>query len=84
MARLLIEDVTLIKAEAITVHVRLRGGASRSLMLPRPVPIAQIRRTRPDVISEIDRLLDAHCDREIADLLNDLSTGLGFTVLSSQ
>ena len=30
MARLLIEDVTLIKAEAITVHVRLRGGASRS------------------------------------------------------
>ena len=71
MARLLIEDVTLIKAEAITVHVRLRGGASRSLMLPRPVPIAQIRRTRPDVISEIDRLLDAHCDREIADLLND-------------
>jgi hypothetical protein len=32
--RLLIEDVTLIKAEVITAHVRLRGGATRTLTIP--------------------------------------------------
>jgi DNA invertase Pin-like site-specific DNA recombinase len=71
MLRLLIEDVTLIKAEAITVHVRLRGGATRTLTLARPLPIAQIRKTKPEVVGEVDRLLDLYCDREIADLLND-------------
>ena len=30
MVRLLIEDVTLIKAEVITAHVRLRGGVTRA------------------------------------------------------
>ncbi len=37
--RLLIQDVTLIKAETITAHVRLSGGATRSLVLDRPLPI---------------------------------------------
>lgn len=70
MLRLLIEDVTLVKAEKITAHVRLRGGATRTLALDRPVPIAQIRRTKPEIIAEIDRLLDHHCDREVAEILN--------------
>src|SRR5262249_24203891 len=35
MLRLLIEDVTLLKAEEITMHVRLRGGATRTLKLPK-------------------------------------------------
>jgi DNA invertase Pin-like site-specific DNA recombinase len=71
MLRLLIEDVTLLKTDKITVHVRLRGGAMRSLVLDRPVPIAQIRKAKPDLIAEIDRLLDDHCDREVADILNE-------------
>jgi hypothetical protein len=70
MLRLLIEDVTLVKSDVITAHVRLRGGLTRTLVLPRPVPIAQIRKTKPEVVAEVDRLLDHHCDREVADILN--------------
>ena len=68
--RLLIEDVTLINGEMIQVHVRLRGGATRSLTLAKPLPIAQIRKTKPDVVAQIDALLDRYCDREVADILN--------------
>jgi len=55
--RLLIEDVTLINGERIQVYVRLRGGAIRSLTLDKPLPIAQIRKTKPEVVAEIDALL---------------------------
>jgi DNA invertase Pin-like site-specific DNA recombinase len=68
--RLLIEDVTLINGEKIQIHVRLRGGATRSLSVAKPLPIAQIRKTKPEVVAEIDRLLDLHCDREVAEILN--------------
>ena len=68
--RLLVDDVTLIKAETITAHVRLSGGATRTLVLERPLPIAQIRKFKPELVAEVDRLLDQHCDREIADILN--------------
>jgi len=68
--RLLIEDVTLINGEKIQVHVRLRGGATRSLTLAKPLPIAQIRKTKPEVVAEIDALLDHYCDREVAVILN--------------
>jgi len=69
--RLLIDDVTLTKAQTITVHVRLSGGATRTLVLDRPLPIAQIRKFKPELVAEVDRLLDHHCDREIADILNE-------------
>lgn len=68
--RLLIEDVTLVNGETIQVHVRLRGGAVRSLTLAKPLPIAQIRKTKQDVVAEIDGLLDHYCDREVAEVLN--------------
>lgn len=68
--RLLIEDVTLINGEMIQVHVRLRGGATRSLTLAKPLPIAQIRKTKPEVVAEIDALLDHYCDREVSEILN--------------
>lgn len=70
MLALLIEDVTLIKADVITAHVRFRGGQTRTLMFARPIPIAQIRKTKPEVIAEIDHLLDTHSDTEVAALLN--------------
>lgn len=66
MVRLLIEDVTLIKGETITAQIRFRGGATRTLTLPKPLPAAQARKTRPDVVSQIDRLLDHHTEAEIA------------------
>jgi len=66
MVRLLIEDVTLIKKDEITAHVRFRGGATRTLVLPKPVPSAQARRTPAEVVSLIDQLLDHHMEAEIA------------------
>lgn len=68
--RLLVDDVTLVKADAITAHVRLSGGATRTLELDCPLPIAQIRKFKQEVVIEVDRLLDSYCDREIADILN--------------
>ncbi|MBF8253373.1 MAG: transposase [Deltaproteobacteria bacterium] len=68
--RLLIEDVTLINGDRIQVHVRLRGGATRSLTVEKPLPIAQIRKTKPEVVAEIDALLEDHCDRQVAEVLN--------------
>jgi DNA invertase Pin-like site-specific DNA recombinase len=68
--RLLVDDVTLIKSESITAHVRLSGGATRSLVLERPLPIAKIRKVKAEIVAEVDRLVDTHCDREIADFLN--------------
>jgi hypothetical protein len=68
--RLLVLDVTLVKADAITAHIRLSGGANRTLAMERPLPIAQIRKFKPEIVAEVDRLLDNHCDREIADILN--------------
>ena len=70
MVRLLIEDVTLLKAEEVVAHVRFRGGATHTIRLPRPRPAAQLHRIDPAVVAEIDRLLDAHTDREIAEILN--------------
>jgi hypothetical protein len=58
------------RQEMIPVHVRLRGGATRSLTLAKPLPIAQIRKIKPEVVAEIDSLLDHCCDREIAEILN--------------
>jgi DNA invertase Pin-like site-specific DNA recombinase len=69
MLRLLIEDVTLIKGEEIVLHVRLRGGETRTLKLPKPVPITELCKTRPETVSEIDRLLDEHTDDEVAEIL---------------
>ena len=71
MARLLIEDVTLLRGdEMLDVHVRFRGGDTRSLQLPRPGSIVDLRRLDPAVVDEVDRLLDDHTDSEIAAALN--------------
>jgi DNA invertase Pin-like site-specific DNA recombinase len=70
IVRLLIDDVTLIKTQTITAHVRLPGGATRTLVLERPLPIAQIRKFKPELVVTVDQLLDQHCDREIANILN--------------
>ncbi len=71
LLRLLIEDVTLIKAKQIQVHVRFRGGKTRSLNLPLPQSSWQLRQTDQHVIEEIDRLLDHYTDRQIAERLNE-------------
>ena len=79
MVRLLLEDVTLLQRETITVHVRFRGGATTTLTVPRPKPAWALRQTSPEVVSEVDRLLDDHTDAEIAALMtgHGLRSGTG-------
>src|SRR5262249_40519955 len=71
MARLLIEDVTLIKDEQVTVQVRFKGGAAQTLSLPLPQPAWATWQTSPEVVAEVDRLLSDHTDARIAALLNE-------------
>jgi DNA invertase Pin-like site-specific DNA recombinase len=70
MVRLLIEDVTLIRDEQIKVQVRFKGGATRTLLLPLPKSAAELRKTSPEVVSLIDRLLNEKTDEETAMELN--------------
>jgi len=70
MVRLLIEDVTLTKAQEIRVQIRFKGGATRALMMPVPPNAWQQRLTSPQVVAEINRLLDAGPDSYVAEQLN--------------
>jgi DNA invertase Pin-like site-specific DNA recombinase len=78
MLRLLVEDVTLLRQDELVAHVRFCGGATRTLHLPRPRKIWELRQPDPAVVREVDRLLDEHHEREIADVLNqrDLRPGV--------
>jgi DNA invertase Pin-like site-specific DNA recombinase len=71
MLRLLIEDVTLTKGDALHVDIRFGGGAARSLDLPLPKSCVELRTTDAAVVDEIDRLIDTYTDKEIAELLNE-------------
>jgi DNA invertase Pin-like site-specific DNA recombinase len=71
LIRLLLEDVTLIRKDEIVAHVRFKGGITRSLTVPLPLNAWQQRMTSPNVVSEIDRLLDEYTYRQIASILND-------------
>jgi DNA invertase Pin-like site-specific DNA recombinase len=71
IVRLLLEDVTLVRREEIDVHIRFRGGVTQSFTLPLPLSVAQLRKTKPAVIAEIDHLLNTNTEREIAAILNE-------------
>ncbi|HZD22781.1 MAG TPA: recombinase family protein [Acidimicrobiia bacterium] len=70
MVRLLIDDVTLTKTDQIHCHVRFRGGQTTSLTVPIPPTAWEARRTDPDTVALLDRLLDDHTDAETAEALN--------------
>ena len=77
MVRLLLEDVTLHKGTQLTVQIRFKGGAQQVLTLPVPARNFEARKTRPQVIAEIDRLLDHDRVLEIASILNQRGCALG-------
>lgn len=70
MARLLLDDVTLVKNDEIHIHVRFRGGQTTSLTTPIPPMAWQARQTDPENLALLDRLLDDHTDAEVAERLN--------------
>jgi hypothetical protein len=79
MIRLLVEDVTLTKADDITANVRFKGGARQTLTIPRPLTVQEACKTPGEVISEIDRLLEDYTVGQIASVLNKqgLRSGAG-------
>jgi DNA invertase Pin-like site-specific DNA recombinase len=71
MIRLLLEDITLLRSEQITLHIRFKGGAAKTLILPLPLNSWQQRQTSPDVVKEIDQLFDHHTYSQVAAILNE-------------
>ena len=84
MVRLLIADVTLIRDTKLTAHIRFRGGATRTLVLPTPLSAPDLRRTDAAVVRRVDELLDDYIEEEAADRLNQegLRTGTGLRTRS--
>jgi Recombinase zinc beta ribbon domain/Recombinase len=67
MVRLLLEDVTVLRQEdAITAHVRFKGGATQTLT----VPVSRGHCSSPELIALIDQLLEDFTDAEVAEQLN--------------
>jgi len=80
MVHLLVEDVTLVKNDKdITAHVRFKGGATKTLHLPRPLTSWQEWTTDSKVVVEIDRLLEDYTNSEVAAILNQrgFKSGMG-------
>ena len=71
MARLLLEDVTLRRDQDLGVQLRFRGGAIQEFHLPLPKAAWELQKTKPEIVAEIDRLLDQHTAGQIAQLLNE-------------
>ena len=71
IVRLLLEDVTLIKGEGVSIHVRFKGGTVTTLTLPIPQCGWRRHRTPPELVKQIDDLLDHHPDGQIARILNE-------------
>jgi DNA invertase Pin-like site-specific DNA recombinase len=71
IARLLLRDVTITRtAETITAHIRLSGGQNHTLSVPAPKTAWELRQTPPEIVAQIDRLLEHHTHTEIAEILN--------------
>jgi hypothetical protein len=84
MVRLFLEDVTLRREQEIIVQVRFKGGAIQELRLPVPKSAWVLRKTKPEIVQEIDRLLDERTESQIATELNHrgwhTSAGRSFTM----
>jgi DNA invertase Pin-like site-specific DNA recombinase len=74
MIRLLVEDVTMLRGDQITLHLRFRGGSQRSIILPNPLRSWERWMTDAEVVNRIDELLNTNTFEEIAEILN----GAGF------
>jgi len=84
MVRLLVEDVTIRKGEKVQLDIRFRGGMSKTLMLPRPVSYCESHKQNPEMIAEMDRLLDHYNYADVARMLNErnFKTGDGLALTS--
>src|SRR6266446_4460597 len=72
MVALLIEDVTLLKGEHITIHVRFRGGKTTTISAARSKPMALMRQTPAQTVALLARLVDTCSDKAATAQLNTL------------
>jgi hypothetical protein len=70
MLRLLIEDVTLTRADTIRVQIRWKGGATTSLDRPLPLSAPDLRRTPATIVEQVRVLAAEKTDDQIAEALN--------------
>jgi DNA invertase Pin-like site-specific DNA recombinase len=70
MVRLLLEDLTLIRADHLTLHIRFKGGVNRTVHLPLPKRNWEQTQTKQDVVAAIDQMLNHHTYPEVAVMLN--------------
>lgn len=69
IVRLVIEDVTVRKGEQMSAQIRFKGGATQTLQVPLPLPLAQSRLTPPETLAALNQLLDGYTDAEVAEQL---------------
>lgn len=84
MVRLLIEDSTIRKGDQIQLDVRFRGGASKTLVLPRPLSYWESHKQNPEMVAEMNRLLEDYNYADTARILNEkgFRTGDGLPLTS--
>ena len=61
------------------MHIRFKGGTLTTLKLPVPKTARENWTTPSEIVEQIDRLLEYHTDRQIANILNEqgLRSGKG-------
>lgn len=70
MLRLLIEDVTVKNDKKIIANIRFRAGTCKTLFIERKLPICEVRKTRKDIVRQVDELTENYIPSEIAEILN--------------
>ena len=71
MIRLIIEDVTMVRDDKnVDLRIRLKGGATHQMTVPVPLSAWQVRKTKPEIIKEIDKLINHFTDKELVGNLN--------------
>ena len=71
MIRLLIEDVTVKNGDKkVILNIRFRAATSKTLIIDRKLPIYEIKKTKDEIIRQVDELTENHIPSEIAATLN--------------
>ncbi len=86
LLRLLVEDVTLVRDDAIQIHIRWKAGATTSLTQALPLGAPDLRRTPAAIVEQVRVLATEQTDTQIAAILNGRwlrsGTGQAFTRVS--
>jgi DNA invertase Pin-like site-specific DNA recombinase len=70
LLRLLIEDVTLTRAQGLRVEIRWKGGAATALDRALPQSAPDLRRTPASIVEHVRALATEQTDGQIAAVLN--------------